>query len=182
MKSDEDILKKDNRLFHVSERAGINEFKPKPSPSYFAGITGDVVFAITENLLHNYLLPRDCPRVTYYASEKTTPTDIDKFIGDTAASHVIIVESGWYEVITSTTLFCYELPTETFSLIDECAGYYISYQPVIPLAVRPVTDIIPAILSRNIELRFAPSLTEIARAVSLSSLNFSLIRMRNAQH
>ncbi|MBB6126138.1 DUF6886 family protein [Mucilaginibacter lappiensis] len=182
MKLDPDILKNDNRLFHVSEQAGIKEFKPRPSPSYFAGITGDVVFAITENLLHNYLLPRDCPRITYYASAKTTPADIDKFMGDTSAGHVIIVESGWYEVMMSTTLFCYELPVENFSLIDECAGYYISYKPVIPLAVRPVAHIIPDILSRNVELRFTPSLTDIAKAISSSSLNFSLIRMRNAKH
>jgi hypothetical protein len=30
--------------------------------------------------LHNYLLPRDCPRVTYYANAATTPADRRAFV------------------------------------------------------------------------------------------------------
>ena len=52
-----------HRLFHISEEGGIDQFDPRPSPSFFAEIKGDVVFAISGKLLHNYLLPRDCPRV-----------------------------------------------------------------------------------------------------------------------
>jgi len=48
------------RIFHISEQAGINIFEPRPSPSHFEAITGNVIFGITGELLHNYLLPRDC--------------------------------------------------------------------------------------------------------------------------
>ena len=49
-------------LFHVSEEAGIRRFEPRP------GADGQPrVWAITDARLHNYLLPRDCPRVTFYA-------------------------------------------------------------------------------------------------------------------
>jgi hypothetical protein len=168
------------QLFHISEEPGIKIFEPRPSPSYFENISGNVVYAISGSLLHNYLLPRDCPRITYYLSVKTTEADKEKFIGNSIASHIIIVESGWYKRIKETTLYCYELLNDGFTLLDECAGYYISYLPVIPLSVIPINDIMAELLSRNIELRFTPSLIKLADAVVKSSLNFSIIRMRNA--
>ncbi|WP_428327680.1 DUF6886 family protein [Mucilaginibacter sp.] len=174
-------LKRPERLFHVSEESGIKEFIPRPSLFFIEGIKGDVVFAITESLLHNYLLPRNCPRVTFYQSPATSPADKERFMGGISAGHVIIVESGWYEAIRATTLYCYEFSPDTFSLIDECAGYYISYEPLKPVNVKKIENILPELLTRDIELRFTPSLIEIAAKVSASSLNFSLIRMRNAK-
>ena len=137
----QDSLKSSERLFHISEEPGIELFEPRPSPSFFAEITGDVVFAVGERLLHNYLLPRDCPRVTYYRTDKTTPEDKEKFFGESTTDFVIIVESGWYEQIKNTTLYCYELPNGNFTLLDECAGYHICYQPVVPVEIRTITDI-----------------------------------------
>jgi hypothetical protein len=169
------------KLFHISEQPGISIFTPRPSPSHFVNITGDVVFAISEELLHNYLLPRDCPRVTFYAGPNTGDNDKQRFISSSIASHVIIVENGWYERIKQTTLYCYELAPYDFMLIDECAGYYVSYKPAVPIAVTIIDDIMPALLNRQIELRFTPSLVGIADAVKESSLQFSLIRMRNAK-
>ena len=170
-----------SRLFHISEQPGISIFTPRPSPSHFENITGDVVFAISDQLLHNYLLPRDCPRVTFYAGADTTDTDKQKFTGNATANHVVAVESGWYQQIKETTLYCYEFLPDDFMLIDECAGYYISYKPVVPITVTVIDDIMAALLSRDVELRFMPLLTDIAHAVRYSSLQFSLIRMRNAK-
>jgi hypothetical protein len=48
-------------LFHVSEEAGLARFEPRPSPSADA----PVVWAVDADRLRNYLLPRECPRVTY---------------------------------------------------------------------------------------------------------------------
>ena len=176
----QDSSKNYNRLFHISEEPGISIFEPRPSPSHFDNINGNVVFAISDRLLHNYLLPRDCPRVTFYATEQTTDADKHKFFGNSAAGHTVIVESGWHQRIKETVLYNYEFPQDNFMLIDEIAGYYVSYKPVIPLSVTPVNDIMGELLSRNIELRFTPSLIKLADAVSKSSLNFSIIRMRNA--
>jgi len=175
-----DSLKNSKRVFHISEEAGIGLFEPRPSPSFFSEITGGVVFAIEERLLHNYLLPRDCPRVTYYVGDNTTQEDKQTFFGESNAEFVVVVESGWYERIKNTTLYCYELSLDGFVLLDECAGYYISYQAVEPVSVQPVNDIIAELLKRKVELRFTPSLLKIAEAVVTSTLNFSVIRMRNA--
>jgi hypothetical protein len=169
------------RLFHISEQTGISVFPPRPSPSHFDNINSDVVFTISDQLLHNYLLPRDCPRVTFYAGANTTDADKQRFMGNTTASHVIVVENGWYQQIKEITLYCYEFLPDDFMLIDECAGYYVSYKSAVPMAVTVIDDIMAVLLSRDIELRFMPSLTDIADAVRKSSLQFSLIRMRNAK-
>ena len=168
------------RLFHVSSDPLIRFFEPRPSPSVFEKIMGPVVFAVSEKLLHNYLLPRDCPRVTFYAGAKSDPRDVDRFMGDTQAGYVMAVEKKWVPDIIGSTVYVYELPPEGFTLLDECAGYYISYEGVAPLSVTPVTDILGALLDRDLELRLLPSLWALADAIVRSSLNFSCIRMRNA--
>jgi hypothetical protein len=176
----QDSSRNSKRLFHVSEEPGIELFEPRPSPSFFTEITGNVVFAIGDRLLHNYLLPRDCPRVTYYQTANTTTADKEKFFGESGAEFVVIVESGWYERIKNTTIYCYELPANDFTLLDECAAYYVSYHPAIPINIRTIPDVIAELINRNVELRLTPSLKKIADEVSKSSLNFSIIRMRNA--
>ena len=92
-----------DNIFHISENGEIKTFKPRPSPSVINGIAGDVVFGISNRLLHNYLFPRDCPRVAYYANPETTQTDRDKFL-QTAAEFVIAVEAKWAPAIQQTTL------------------------------------------------------------------------------
>ena len=54
-------------LFHISEEADIQKFEPRSS-EYTAE---PVVWAIDTKRLRNYLLPRECPRETYYAVAST---------------------------------------------------------------------------------------------------------------
>lgn len=167
-------------LYHISESARISRFVPRPSPSPLENLTEDVVFAISEKLLHNYLLPRDCPRVCFYANPQSSAGDREKFMGLGPAPFVVAVENNWLKTIERTTLYKYEMPTENFELIDECAQYYISRQSVEPLSIKPVYNILEEMLSRNIELRFMPSIQTLAQTVKSSSLSYSLIRMRNS--
>jgi hypothetical protein len=170
-----------SRLFHLSEEPGIAKFVPRPSPSFFPAIKGDVVYAITDKLLHNYLLPRDCPRVTYYANPESKPEDIDRFLGQSNATFVVAIEAAWFQRVKETVLYSYEFPTGSFIPLDENAGYYISYESVAPLAERRIDDIFGELLSRrDIELRVLPELWTLGDAVVKSSLSYSLIRMRNA--
>lgn len=162
-------------LFHVSDEPDIRIFEPRSS----VYIEDPVVWAIDLDRLPNYLLPRDCPRVTYYAGAATTAVDIERFLGSSRA--VIAVESDWFERIRSTRLYCYHLPTETFTLHDDCAGYHISASAVTPVHVDVFDDVIGEILKRNIEMRFLPNLWKLCDEVAKSSLQFSNIRMRNAQ-
>ena len=166
------------RLYHVSEDPKIKVFIPRPSPSHFDAIHTDVVFAITHSLLHNYLLPRDCPRVTYYPTARSSKEDIEKWMGPGTASHIIAVENKWMPIIQRTTLFVYEMPAQSFTLLDECAGYYISRHTVEPISVKPVYNILEELAKRDVECRVMPSIYPLANIISQSTLNYSLIRMR----
>ena len=161
-------------LFHVSEESGIERFEPRAAPTADA----PVVWAIDADHLRNYLLPRDCPRVTFYAGKSTTATDVEQFLGPSPA--VIAVESGWLERLRSCRLYCYHLPGATFECVDECAGYYVSRIAVVPARIEVIDDPIAAIVARGVELRLLPELWALRDRIVASSLQFSCIRMRNA--
>jgi hypothetical protein len=168
------------KLYHLSETPGMALFHPRPSPSYFKGISGDVVFAISERLRHNYLFPRDCPRVTYYANERTTTRDKAKFLASGSA-YVVAVESNWLPAIHKTSLHSYEFSPQHFQLIDEVAGYYVSYHDEQPLHEKLIADPFEELIKDPfVDIRILPEIRTLADEVSKSSLNFSLIRMRNA--
>jgi hypothetical protein len=162
-------------LFHVSEEVGIERFEPRPSQY----TDEPVVWAIDAGHLPNYLVPRDCPRVTYYAGPATTASDVERFLG--ASPAVVAVESGWWERLRSCRLYCYHLPSKTFTCIDECAGYFVSRDPVVPARVEVFNDLVAELLRRRVELRFVPDLWPLRDAVVNSTLEYSLIRMRSAQ-
>jgi hypothetical protein len=170
------------RLYHVSDRPGITRFLPRPvRAGHPYGKLSPVVWAVEEHLLHNYLLPRDCPRVTFYARPDSDPADVAALLGTTAARYVVAVEMSWLDAIRSTILWLYELPTAAFTVIDAGAGHWISAEPVTPLAVERVDDLLLALAQRDVELRLTPSLWSLCDAVVASSLQFSCIRMANAR-
>ena len=167
-------------IYHVSENKGIQVFEPRPAPSYFKKIKGNVVFGISEKLLHNYLLPRECPRVCYYARPESSLSDSERFLRN-GYTFVIAVEKKWLPLIQQTTIYVYEFNGLPFSLLDECAGYYISYVRVEPISVRRIDNPLNELVTRsNVELRVLLSLESLANEIRQSSLNFSLIRMKNA--
>lgn len=169
------------RLFHVSEQSGIKLFIPRPLPQKYDKIKGNVVFAVTDEMLHSYLLPRDCPRVTYYAKPDSEINDINKYIGNTYKKYIINIETGWMKILEKTILYLYEFHPDNFDLLDEGAGYYISYHPVTPLSVTIVNDPISEINKRNAELRISVDLKIMAELIKNSTLQFSIIRLRNAK-
>jgi hypothetical protein len=160
-------------LYHVSEQSGIERFEPRSVEGGEA-----VVWAVDSERLRNYMLPRDCPRVTFYAGPDSTADDVARFLG--ASPAVVAVESGWLDRIRSCRLFVYHLPADSFECIDLCAGYYVSEVPVVPAAVEVIDDPMACLLRRGVELRFLPELWDLRDAVAASTLQFSIIRMRNA--
>jgi hypothetical protein len=165
------------KLFHISEEPDIKIFHPRPSPQFYQSIKDDVVFAISDKLLHNYLLPRNCPRVTYYKGVYTPQEDMNKFFGKSTADYIINVEETWKERIRNVTLYKYEFAQDNFTLLDENAGYYVSSKSEVPVSVTEITDVIGEIEKRNVELRFLPEIKSLAKEVAVSGLKFSIIRM-----
>lgn len=166
-------------LYHISDRAGIEVFEPRTGGHGFEEEA--VVWAIDREHLPNYLLPRDCPRVTFYVRDDTAPSDVERFFGHTNADRVIAVESAWVERIRAERIYQYEFDLAGFALADEIAGYYISREPVRPAGETEITDIVSEIAGHNVELRMMPSLWKLRESVIHSTLGYSIIRMRNAQ-
>ncbi len=167
-------------LYHVSEESGIARFEPRPSQAT-SGLAEDVVWAVDEEHLQNFLLPRDCPRVTFYALPTSTQSDVQRLMGQTDARFVVAIESKWLPVLRATRLYLYRLPPEGFVAHDAGAGHYISHEAVEPLELVDVADPLGALVERDVELRVTPSLWKLRDAVVASTLQFSCIRMRNAQ-
>jgi len=162
-------------LFHISEEGSIARFEPRAS----AAVAEPVVWAIDARRLRNYLVPRECPRVTYYAGRETTQVDVERFLGSSAA--VMAIEQEWFSRLQSCRLYCYHVPAETFECIDECAGYFVSRVAVAPVRVDVIDDPISELARRGVDLRIVPNLWPLRDAVIASSLQFSIIRMRNAR-
>lgn len=164
-------------LFHVSEHADIDVFHPRPAST--VPNAGPVVWAIDTLKLTNYLLPRECPRVTFGASADTRSEDYRRF--GLVGGRVVVIEAGWLRRVCACSLQLYELPAAGFRLFDEIAGYWISTDSVTPLRVSTINDLPAAIVARGGELRVVHRLWPLHDAVAKSTLAFSMIRMRNAQ-
>jgi hypothetical protein len=166
------------RLFHVSETPGVTRFEPRPPPSPDAGVTGEVVWAVAESHLVNFLLPRDCPRICFRAGPDTTPADRARFLGE--ANSVVAVEDAWAGRIAATTLHIYEMPPQRFEEALPEAGYWVSREAVTPLVERTQGDLFQALEDAGAEVRRLEEFWPLADAVAASSLQFSIIRSRNA--
>jgi hypothetical protein len=169
------------QLFHISEDPTITHFEPRAS-NKGSGREGEhLVWAIEERLLHNYLLPRDCPRVTFYAGSSSKPEDVEKLLGQTSATYVVAIETAWFQKTLTTTLYKYTFDAASFEVSDKGAGYYVSSVTVTSKSVTKIANPLEEMLKRNVELRVMPSLKKLQEAVVGSSLQFSCIRMRNAR-
>lgn len=161
-------------VFHVSEEGNIEVFEPRKAEANDERL----VWALDQQHLRNYLVPRDCPRVTYSAGAGTTVTDRERFLGSSAA--VVAIETRWLARTRACRLHCYHLPGDTFELADECAGYFVSRTAVRPLRVEVIDDPLSALLERGVEVRVLQTLWPLRDAVVKSTLAFSIIRWRNA--
>src|SRR5262245_1765629 len=130
-------------LFHISEELGIERFDPRPSEY----TSEPVVWAIDADRLRNYLVPRECPRVTFYAGPQTTMADKERFVGSGTA--VVAVEQDWLDRVHGNKLYCYHLPPQTFECIDECAGYFGSRESVLPTQVDVLADLVSELRRRG---------------------------------
>jgi hypothetical protein len=166
-----------DQLYHVSDRGDITRFEPRRAPT--AATDEALVWAIDSTHLPNYLLPRDCPRVTFAAAATSQPADVARFLLD--AARVVAIEAGWFDRVRRARLYCYHLPPDAFRLLDVHAGYYVADTAVTPAGVEEIADPLATLLAHGVELRVLPSLWALNDAIVASTLEFSMIRMRNAQ-
>ena len=169
----------DLTLFHFSEDPAIARFEPLPPPA--GQDMPPVVWAIDAWHTPMYYFPRDCPRACFWPGERTIADDRERWFGGVDAKMVIAVEAAWLERIRTTALYRYAMPDATFVLNDATAGHYVSHDPVVPLSVEPVGDLLTALADASVELRITPTLVALWQRVITSTLEFSGTRLRNAR-
>ena len=166
-------------LFHFSENPNIDVFKPhhargrKHEPPY--------VWAIDAEHAPLYWFPRECPRITFWADEKTTPEDREKFLGLGSAARVHVTENAWLARLRAAKLYAYSLQPGPVELYPDPGGFWVARTDVVPLRCEAVGDLLQRHAAKTgIELRFTPSLWALRDALVTSSLQFSMVRLRNA--
>ncbi|MDR7074918.1 DUF6886 family protein [Fictibacillus barbaricus] len=166
-------------LYHFSEEKHIEVFVPRKHPSF--PDRPPMVWAIDKERSPLYLLPRDCPRIGFWATPETTQSDREKYLHMTSAQKIMAVESGSLDQIQNTKLFRYSLSDDHFVMMDEGAGYYVSYETEVPLKVEEVGSLLDELVQERIEIRIVPSLQPLYEQLPTSTLHYSMIRMRNSK-
>jgi hypothetical protein len=90
------------------------------------------------------------------------------------------IEAAWFSRPAIVSFVLLPLPDDDFVSYDETAGYFVSRTAVKPVSVECIRDPVSAILQRGVELRILPNLWSLRNAVMGSTLEFSIIRWRNA--
>ena len=116
----------DKMIYHFSEEPDISYFEPRFSTPEL----GAVVWGLSEVAMYKYLLPRDCPRVTFRADDQTSARDVQLFFGHSSVRYVVAVESCWLETVRRTKLFHEDFrqrdPDEGKSA-TECTTFQVAY-------------------------------------------------------
>jgi hypothetical protein len=161
-------------LWHVSENPHIARFEPHVAATSDRGEA--LVWAVDTRHLPLYWFPRDCPRACFWASEVTSPADAALLHG---AAQVHAVEGSWLDRVRDARVVAYRLPEQGFE--HDGDGFWISREVVEPLELVEVGDLLARHTEALIELRFVPSIWPLWNEVAASTLEFSGIRLHNAQ-
>jgi len=167
------------KLFHISEKGDIDEFIPRKSKQIWE--YKEYVWAISEAMVHNYIFPRDCPRICVGNEVITHLSDwVDKEeISDKKA--LIFIPTSWEEQFKSCTIYRYELDASNFKLIDSIAGYYVSEVIEKSIEINKIADCHKQLQLMNVEVLMKPviELKEIRQKIIQITNNFSIIRWSN---
>ena len=164
-------------LWHVSEDPSLSRFVPHRAHT----LTDEpLVWAIDTRHLPLYWFPRACPRCTFWAGERTTDADVERFLGGERLARVHVIEEGWLKRVGTTRLYVYLMPEATFTESPDTAGYWMSREPVAAVGRLTVADLPGRHAAAGIPLRTLPNLWPLWDAVVGSTLEFSGMRLRNA--
>jgi hypothetical protein len=152
-------------VFHFSEDPTVTVFHPHRP----LGREDEApqVWAIDDEHAPLYWFPRDCPRVTFWPA-------------DDLRARVHAIEWGWLDRMRATQLFVYRFDAASFTPAPGGGGW-VSSETVRPSSVEPVGDLLGRHAEAGIELRLMANLWPLHRWVVASGLEFSSVRLRNAQ-
>lgn len=164
-------------LWHFSEDPSLAIFRPhtpRTNPE-----SPPLVWAIDTRHAPMFWFPRDCPRGCIWPVSTTSDEDRERFFGQTEATRVHVVETGWLARLQACRLFAYRLPPASFRP-HEVGGFWVGGETVEPIERVAVDDLVGRHARAGIELRITPSIWPFWRRVTRSSVAFSGSRLRNA--
>lgn len=168
------------KLHHFSEDPTLTVFHPHIART--SAIRDEAyVWAIDEWHSPMYYVPRACPRACFWAGERTTAEDRDRWLHGLEPRFVMVLERGWLDRICTSVLYRYVMPPEKFTPRRDESGHYVSREMVVPLRVEPMNDLLGAIAAEVVEVRIVDRLGPLWRRVHQeSTLHYSGTRLRNA--
>jgi uncharacterized protein DUF6886 len=157
-------------LWHVSEEPGLRTFAPRDGR----------VWAVDTRHLPLYWFPRDCPRATWWAVESTTDEDVERWLEGDRSRRVHAIEPRWLQPMRDANVYAYRMPEPPFAPTED-ERFYVSTTTVEALERVELGDLLQRHADARIELRIAPGLLALWDKVIDTTLDFSGIRLRNAQ-
>ena len=161
-------------LWHVSEDPDIERFEPHVAAT--SDRAEPLVWSVDTRHLPLYWFPRDCPRACLWATEHTSAEDVSLLQG---SRQVHATENDWRRRMQATRVVAYRLPEATFE--HEGDGFWVSREPVEPVELVELGDLLERHAAAAIELRFVASIWPLWQQIVASTLGFSGIRLHNAQ-
>lgn len=161
----------------MSDDQGIQRFEPRTSSA-----TPDekLVWAIDTRHLPMYWFPRECPRGTFWAGERTKDSDVEYFLSGRRGLRVHAVDVDWEPRLREARVVAYRLPEASFEPDPVVTGYWRSREEVTPLDLVVLDDLVERHATAGIELRVVLDLWTVWDRIIASTLEFSGIRLRNA--
>ena len=156
-------------LWHFSEDPSLTRFVPRDG----------WVWAI--DAVHSWLywFPRDCPRACFWAVERTTDDDVERWLDGDRDRRVAVIETDWLARLRAVRLYAYSLPPDAFDVVED-DRFYIASTPVEVIERVEVGDLLARHAEAGNELRVSPSLYPLWDKVVETSLDFSGMRLSNA--
>ena len=143
-------------LWHVSEDPTLRRFEPHLRPGHDAD--EPLVWAVDTRHLPLYWFPRDCPRATFWAHERTTDDDVERFLDGDRERRVHVIESDSLERMRTTRVYAYRMPAATFERHDR---FWVSRSAVDPIDLTDA-DYVDQIVRSLINLILSFSLSNIS--------------------
>jgi hypothetical protein len=163
-------------LLHYSEDATITRFVPHVPPTN--PTQRAAVWAIDAAHAPLYWFPRDCPRVTVWANDDDQARRLaDRF--DTTARRVQAAPARWEPRVRATVLYEYQFDPAPFAPWADAEGQWIAHEPVSPVAVAAVGDLVERQHAAGVDLRFVADLAPLRDLVLTGDLPFSIVRWSN---
>lgn len=164
-------------LWHFSEDPLLGLFLPRAPAANPAA--RPLVWAVDTRHAPTFWFPRDCPRGCIWPVSTTTREDRELFFGQSAATRIHVMESGWLGRMRECRLYAYRLPAGPFRP-HEVGGYWVAGEPVEAVGQEVIDDLPGRHARAGIELRITPSVWPFWRRVVNSTVEFSGSRLRNS--